>query len=136
MTNEPQRTSAGRLILDIFLSERCISKHNINSFSLGSYHGCQQADRLRAVSLFSWSVEQNARHTQMTTRVTEGASAALARACTPLTVNLKKKRYCSQSSRQRFFMSGFRLRSALVASANLRSGPILAASMHAFSLTC
>ena len=30
--------------------------------------------RLRAVSLFSWSVEQNARDTQMTTRVTEGAA--------------------------------------------------------------
>ena len=30
-------------------------------------------DRLRAVSLFSWSVEQNARDTQMTTRVTEAA---------------------------------------------------------------
>ena len=29
--------------------------------------------RLRAVSLFSWSVEQNARDTTMTTRVTEGA---------------------------------------------------------------
>ena len=29
--------------------------------------------RLRAISLFSWSVEQNARDTQMTTRVTEGA---------------------------------------------------------------
>ena len=29
--------------------------------------------RLRAVSLFSWSVEQNARDTQMTMRVTEGA---------------------------------------------------------------
>ena len=29
--------------------------------------------RLRAVSLFSWSVEQNARDTQMTRRVTEGA---------------------------------------------------------------
>ena len=29
--------------------------------------------RLRAVSLFSWSVEQIARDTQMTTRVTEGA---------------------------------------------------------------
>ena len=29
--------------------------------------------RLRAVSLFSWSVEQNARDTQMTTRVTEDA---------------------------------------------------------------
>ena len=29
--------------------------------------------RLRTVSLFSWSIEQNARDTQMTTRVTEGA---------------------------------------------------------------
>ena len=28
--------------------------------------------RLRAVSLFSWCIEQNARDTQMTTRVTEG----------------------------------------------------------------
>ena len=28
---------------------------------------------VRSVSLFSWSVEQNARDTQMTTRVTEGA---------------------------------------------------------------
>jgi len=65
--------------------------------------------RLRAVSLFSWSVEQNARDTQMTTRVTEGprrerlppsflASSPLnahARAL-PL-LNLKKKRDCSQS---------------------------------------
>ena len=57
--------------------------------------------RLRAVSLFSWSVEQNARDKQMTTRVTEGARrerhdalvsrvsrlrrSTLARACTPLT---------------------------------------------------
>ena len=32
--------------------------------------------RLRAVSLFSWSVEQNARDTQITTRVTEGARHA------------------------------------------------------------
>ena len=29
--------------------------------------------RLQAVALFSWSVEQNARDTQMTTRATEGA---------------------------------------------------------------
>ena len=29
--------------------------------------------RLRAVSLFPWSIEQNARDTQMTTRVTQGA---------------------------------------------------------------
>ena len=77
--------------------------------------------RLRAVSLFSWSVEQNVQNTQMTTRVTEGARrerhdnlfsgcrprfssrvlrlrrSTLARACTPL-LNLKKKRDCSQSS--------------------------------------
>ena len=33
----------------------------------------RRQNRLRAVSLFSWSVEQNARDTQMTTRVTEGA---------------------------------------------------------------
>ena len=39
--------------------------------------------RLRAVSLFSWSVEQNARDTQMTTRV---------RACTPLTKSEEKER--------------------------------------------
>ena len=53
--------------------------------------------RLRAVSLFSWSVEQNARNTQMTTRVTEGArrerplprSRSRTRAL-PL-LNLKKK---------------------------------------------
>ena len=32
-------------------------------------------NRLQAVSLFSWSVEQNARDTQMTTRVNEGARA-------------------------------------------------------------
>ena len=31
--------------------------------------------RLRAVSLFAWSVEQNARDTQMTTRVNESASS-------------------------------------------------------------
>ena len=33
------------------------------------WNGC----RLRAVSLFSWSVEQNTRDTQITTRVTKGA---------------------------------------------------------------
>ena len=47
--------------------------------------------RLRAVSLFSWSVEQNSRDTQMTTRVTEGVRALSI-------LNLKKKRNCSQSS--------------------------------------
>ena len=41
--------------------------------------------RLRAVSLFCWSVEQNARDTQMTTRVTEGASPRFSRlAASPL----------------------------------------------------
>ena len=40
--------------------------------------------RLRAVSLFSWSVGQNARDTQMSTRV--------ARACTPLTKTEEKER--------------------------------------------
>ena len=32
--------------------------------------GCYTTYRRRAVSLFSWSVDQNARDTQMTTRVT------------------------------------------------------------------
>ena len=36
--------------------------------------------RLRAVSLFSWSVEQKARDTQMTMRVTEGARRVSSRA--------------------------------------------------------
>ena len=60
--------------------------------------------RLRVVSLFSWSVEQNARDTQMTTRVTEGARQALSflasrgfaaqrsRACTSLTKSEEKDR--------------------------------------------
>ena len=55
--------------------------------------------RLRAVSLFPWSVEQNAQDTQMTTRVTEGARrerhgvrrSTLARACTPLTKSEEKE---------------------------------------------
>ena len=68
--------------------------------------------RLRAVSLFSWSVEQNARDTQITTRVTEGArrerlppsflasrGVATQRSRAPAVplLNLKKKRGCSQS---------------------------------------
>ena len=36
--------------------------------------------RLRAVSLFSWFVKQNARDTQMTTRVTEAAKTGEAAA--------------------------------------------------------
>ena len=66
---------------------------------------------VRAVSLFSWSVEQNARDTQMTTRVTEGArlerlppsflasrgfTAQRSRARALPFLNLKKKRDCSQ----------------------------------------
>ena len=46
--------------------------------------------KLRAVSPFSWSVEQNSRETQITMRMTEGAlvsrvplDAQIARACTP-----------------------------------------------------
>ena len=81
--------------------------------------------RLRAVSLFPWSVEQNARDTQMTTRVTEGAgrkrheiflleffllglppsflvshglAAQHSRARALPLLNLKKKRDCSQST--------------------------------------
>jgi len=68
--------------------------------------------RLRAVSLFSRSVAQNARDTKMTTRVTEGprrerhcrprfsrlaASPLNARARALSLLNLKKKRDCSQS---------------------------------------
>ena len=68
--------------------------------------------RLRAVSLFSWSVEQNARDTQITTRVTEGArrerlppsflasrgvATQRSRARAVPLLNLKKKRGCSQS---------------------------------------
>ena len=54
--------------------------------------------RLQAVSLLSWSVEQNARDTQMTTCVTEGAPLNVrARVHSPL-LNLKKKRDCSQST--------------------------------------
>ena len=36
----------------------------------------QLVGRLRAVPLFSWSIEQNARDTQMTTRMTGGAREA------------------------------------------------------------
>ena len=66
--------------------------------TLNSQH--PQNHRLRAVSLFPWSVAQNTRDTQMTTRVTEGAKrerhdlvsrvsrprrSTFARACTLLT---------------------------------------------------
>ena len=55
-------------------------------------------NRLRAVSLFSWSVEQNARDTQMTMCVTEGARrdrfrrSTLARGCTAHTKSEEKER--------------------------------------------
>ena len=70
--------------------------------------------RLRAVSLLSWSVEQNGRDTQMTSRVTEGArrerlpplflasgcfAAQRSRACPLPLLNLKKKRDYSRSTR-------------------------------------
>ena len=63
-------------------------------------------NRLRPVSLFSWSVEQNARDRQITKRVTEGARrerhalvsrvsrlrrSTHARACTPLTKSEEKE---------------------------------------------
>ena len=65
--------------------------------------------RLRVVSLFSWSVEQNTRDMQMSTRVTEGARQALSflasrgfadqrsRARVLPLLNLKKKTDYSQS---------------------------------------
>ena len=42
-------------------------------FELAGRRQASLRGRLRTVSPFSWSVEQNARDTQMTTRVTEGA---------------------------------------------------------------
>ena len=66
----------------------------------------KQTCRLRAVSLFSWSVEQNAQDTQMTTRVTfifSSRAAALAsqlpRARGLPLLNTEKKRGCSQPNR-------------------------------------
>ena len=67
---------------------------------------CITQNRLRAVSHFFWSVEQNSRDTQMTTRVTEGARrerhsgcrprfsrlAQRSRVCTPLTKSEEKER--------------------------------------------
>ena len=58
--------------------------------------GWPRQGRLRAVSLFSWSVEQNAPDTQMTTRVTEGFAAQRSRARALPLLNLKKKRDCLQ----------------------------------------
>ena len=49
-----------------FTANTCISD------DMTSRQVCIGRPRLRAVSLFSWSVEQNAGDTQMTTRLTEG----------------------------------------------------------------
>ena len=59
--------------------------------------GLTKLGRLRAVPLFSWSVEQNARDTQMTTRVkardgSHGFAAQRSRAYTPLTKSEEKER--------------------------------------------
>ena len=66
--------------------------------------------KLRAVSLFSWSVEQNARDTQITTRVTEGAS--FIRRGSPLRSNPFTEEWCpfrrptnSKSSHHFFFVA-------------------------------
>ena len=64
--------------------------------------GLTKLGRLRAVPLFSWSVEQNARDTQMTTRVkvrdgSHGFAAQRSRARALPLLNLKKKRDYSQS---------------------------------------
>ena len=82
--------------------------HFFNSLSPNIQTQILQTDlytfpRLPAVSLFSWSVEQNARDTTMTTRVTEGArrerhaQRSHARALPLLNLNLKKKRDGLQS---------------------------------------
>ena len=74
----------------------------------GSQSGREKI-RLRVGSLFSWSIEQNARDTQMTTRVTEGARRPpRCLAASPLnapvralpSLNLKKKRNCSQARKK------------------------------------
>ena len=73
------------------------------------------AARLQAVSLFSLSIEQNARDTQMTMHETEGAREGEATALVshvslrhsralPL-LNLKKKRGCSQSRVQQYSLT-------------------------------
>ena len=53
------------------------------------FNGGWSLNRLRAVSLFSWSVEQIARDTQITARVTEGARGER--------LFSRKKHYCPQS---------------------------------------
>ena len=84
-----------------WLRKAANNKDNNNSTVV--YVESSPTNRLRAVSLFSWSVQQNVRDTQMTTRVTKGArlppsflaSSPLRRstlACTSLTKSEEKKR--------------------------------------------
>ena len=54
-----------------WLRKAANNKDNNNSTVV--YVESSLTDRLRAVSLFSWTVEQNVRDTQTTTRVTKGA---------------------------------------------------------------
>ena len=75
--------------------------------------------RLRAVSPFSWSVEQNARDTQMTTRVTEGAAlvsrvSRLRRSTLARVHYLKKKRLSQSRSILSSAPRGFATRSRVV----------------------
>ena len=54
----------------IYYAVQCVLNYaSVDKIMKSDHSNC----RLRAVSLFSWSVEQNARDTQMTARVTEGA---------------------------------------------------------------
>ena len=89
-----------------WLRKAANNKDNNNSTVV--YAESSLTDRLRAVSLFSWSAEQNVRDTQITTRVTKGARLppsflaprgfAARRSPALPSLNLKKKRDCSQST--------------------------------------
>ena len=61
--------------------------------------------RLRAVSLFSWSVKQNVRDTEMTT--SRGFATRRSRSRTLPALNLKKKTDCSQSTLFPYFFLGW-----------------------------
>ena len=83
-----------------WLRKAANNKDNNNSSVV--YVESSLTNRLRAVSLFSWSVQQNVRDTQMTTRVTKGARLppsflasrgfAAQRSRAPPSLNLKKKK--------------------------------------------
>ena len=85
-----------------WLRKAANNKDNNNSTVI--YVESSLTNRLRAVSLFSWSVQQNVRDT----RVTKGARLppsflasrgfAAQRSRAPLSLNLKKKRDCSEST--------------------------------------